>query len=798
MASSEEDKAKAGLMTESAEEGKVSATTLSAEEAEKAEAAAQAKNAREEKKLKEDAERKIRGMTESELERQVAFLLNQSSVFMDFQVKMLEENKVTAAVEEKEEEEEAAETGKENEEPKKKRGRRRKPETLAAKDSIAGALKAEKARQERRPGPQAHNHLPVFFKNGTLRPYQVEGYQWMKTLYLSGMNGILGDEMGLGKTVQAIAMVAHLYETGFSTKGPVLIVAPLSTLPNWVSEFKRFAPDIPVILYHGSKDARPGLRPQIAPIHRINGELCYPVIITSYQMIVMDVRVFVPFKFIYFIMDEGHRIKNHKCQLLQALKRLNISEGRLLLTGTPLQNDLTELWSLLNFILPVIFSDLDWFTAYFDFSGGQASVVEAEKKKAMVTKLHQILKPILLRRMKVDVELHLPPKREIIVYAPLAQEQDEIYRKVLANAMKAGQPPDTADLSQKVILEGKRKRRKTDYAAQLEEDDDKYIDSIADTALSFADMSEEFGDWKSLAPKKRVWEDGGVWICPEVNCQSRNALMLLRQIALHPFTVKLPTDTEGPYIPEDESIVLSSGKMRVADQLLSALKKTGHKVLFFSQFTRILDIIEVYASLRSFQAVRLDGNTSLEERAERIARFNSDPETFLFLLSTHAGNLGMNLVAADTVLIFDSDWNPQSDLQAQDRCHRIGQVRPVVVYRLTTRGTVDEKIVETAIAKRRVERTVIGGGKFHRLGRAGPEDGVSPEELARLLDTTDHSAIVDEKEKPLLSEDSLQSLLDRSFGQDGKSKIDRNQDFMILPQSRGEDSNSSTLTQGSN
>lgn len=254
------------------------------------------------------------------------------------------------------------------------------------------------------------------------------------------MNGILADEMGLGKTIQTIGLIAKLIEQG--VPGPFLVVAPLSTLSNWQREFTNFAPQIPTVLFHGSKTERPKLYKHVKKYHTLDNlyvnnspAKTYPVVLTSYEMVILEHKFLLNFQWRFVIVDEGHRIKNLNCSLIKHLKGLN-SDNRLLLTGTPLQNNLSELWSLLNFILPSIFDDLDSFQMWFDFSalsedGGKEKIIANEKEGQVLSKLHQILSPFLLRRLKTDVELKIPPKVEIHVYATMTALQEEYYKAIL-------------------------------------------------------------------------------------------------------------------------------------------------------------------------------------------------------------------------------------------------------------------------------------------------------------------------------------------------------------------------------
>eukprot|EP00069_Balaena_mysticetus_P010011 bmy_20500T0 len=414
---------------------------------------------------------------------------------------------------------------------------------------------------------------PSYVKGGPLRDYQIRGLNWLISLYENGVNGILADEMGLGKTLQTIALLGYLKHYR-NIPGPHMVLVPKSTLHNWMNEFKRWVPSLRVICFVGDKDAR-----------------------------------------------------------LSEIVREFKSTNRLLLTGTPLQNNLHELWALLNFLLPDVFNSADDFDSWFDTKNclGDQKLVE---------RLHAVLKPFLLRRIKTDVEKSLPPKKEIKIYLGLSKMQREWYTKIL---MKDIDVLNSAGKMDKMRL--------------------------------------------------------------------LNILMQLRKCCNHPYL--FDGAEPGPPYTTDEHIVSNSGKMVVLDKLLAKLKEQGSRVLIFSQMTRLLDILEDYCMWRGYEYCRLDGQTPHEEREEAIEAFNvPNSSKFIFMLSTRAGGLGINLASADVVILYDSDWNPQVDLQAMDRAHRIGQKKPVRVFRLITDNTVEERIVERAEIKLRLDSIVIQQGRL--------------------------------------------------------------------------------------
>jgi len=530
---------------------------------------------------------------------------------------------------------------------------------------------------------------PALVTGGEMRPYQLVGVHWLVGLYENGLNGILGDEMGLGKTVQSIALLAHL--RGQQVAGPFLVVGPLSTLQNWANEFKRWTPSIDAVIYHGSKQERQMLRAQ----HwrgKQSAEKQFPVMITSYEIIIRDVKELRALKWKFVIIDEGHRLKNMNCRLIRELKTLCQDEcNRLLLTGTPLQNNLTELWSLLNFLLPSIFDDLDSFQAWFDFDFSKENteqrVLQGEMQNSVVTKLHQILRPFLLRRLKQDVELLIPKKTEYILFAALSEWQQGMYADIIKRNLK--------DSSGKEM-------------------------------------------------------------------PLNNVLMQLRKCCNHPFLHEWPVDHNGHEVV-DEVLPAASGKLLLLDRIMRLLKKEGdHQVLIFSQMTRMLDILEDYMALRGYTYRRLDGAMSTEDRIKGMNDFQSDKSIDVFLLSTRAGGLGINLVNADTCIIFDSDWNPHADLQAQDRCHRIGQTKKVLVFRLSTAGTVEEKVLQAAKQKLKLEQLVVSKGKFKDIGaKTDKDDRLKENELQELLDFDPSKTALGRASK-VITDEELEEVLDRS------------------------------------
>ncbi|NXL89278.1 HELLS helicase, partial [Alectura lathami] len=591
---------------------------------------------------------------------------------------------------------------------------------------------------------------PKIFTGGVMRWYQVEGMEWLRMLWENGINGILADEMGLGKTIQCIATIALMVDRG--VPGPFLVCGPLSTLPNWMSEFKRFTPEIPLLLYHGTQQERGKL---VRKIHERQGSLqIHPVVVTSFEIAMRDRNALQNCFWKYLIVDEGHRIKNMNCRLIRELKRFN-TDNKLLLTGTPLQNNLAELWSLLNFLLPDVFDDLESFESWFDISSiteTAEDLVAKEREQNILHMLHQILTPFLLRRLKSDVALEVPPKREVVVYAPLTKKQEMFYTAIVNRTIRkllGNNKEEVVELSP-TGRPKRRSRKLVDYCEERNGSPDNFEKLIKR-------VQEEVEKERPVAEESMPMDS-------EVNLKLQNIMMLLRKCCNHPYLIEYPLDPATQQFKVDEGLVKNSGKFLLLDRMLPELKKRGHKVLLFSQMTMMLDILMDYCYLRDFKFSRLDGSMSYTDREENMHQFNNDPEVFLFLVSTRAGGLGINLTAADTVIIYDSDWNPQSDLQAQDRCHRIGQTKPVVVYRLVTANTIDQKIVERAAAKRKLEKLIIHKNQFKggKSGLAQSKSCLDPQELIELLKSRDYEREVKGSKEKVISDKDLELLLDRS------------------------------------
>uniref|UniRef100_A0A5B7AQU5 DNA helicase n=1 Tax=Davidia involucrata TaxID=16924 RepID=A0A5B7AQU5_DAVIN len=696
-----------------------------------------------------------------------------------------------------------------------------------------------------------------------LREYQHIGLDWLVTMYEKRLNGILADEMGLGKTIMTIALLAHLAcEKGIW--GPHLIVVPTSVMLNWETEFLKWCPAFKILTYFGSakerKSKRQGwLKPN-----------SFHVCITTYRLVIQDSKVFKRKKWKYLILDEAHLIKNWKSQRWQTLLNFN-SKRRILLTGTPLQNDLMELWSLMHFLMPHIFQSHQEFKDWF--SNPISGMVEGQEKvnKEVVDRLHNVLRPFILRRLKRDVEKQLPMKHEHVICCRLSRRQRNLYEDFIASSetqatlasanffamisvimqlRKVCNHPDlfegrpivssfdmtgidiqlsssvcsvvtpgpfsAVDLSglgflfthldfsmtswesdeveaiatpsslieeraelvnleeigpgfkhrkkllgtnifeeiQKELLDERLKqakeraasiawwnslrcRKKPIYSNTLQDlvtvkhpvydihhekvnslpnlTSSKLADIVLSPVERFQKMIDQvecfmFSIPAARAPPPVCWSSKigtSVFLHPTYRERCSETLLPLLT-PLRPAIVRRQL-----YFPDRRLIQFDCGKLQELAILLRRLKSEGHRALIFTQMTKMLDILEAFINLYGYTYMRLDGSTPPEERQTLMQRFNTNPKFFLFILSTRSGGVGINLVGADTVIFYDSDWNPAMDQQAQDRCHRIGQTREVHIYRLISESTIEENILKKANQKRVLDDLVIQSGGYN-------------------------------------------------------------------------------------
>ncbi|KJH48544.1 CHDCT2 domain protein [Dictyocaulus viviparus] len=496
---------------------------------------------------------------------------------------------------------------------------------------------------------------------GSLHPYQLEGINWLRHCWSNGTDAILADEMGLGKTVQSLTFLYSLMKEGHS-KGPFLIAAPLSTIINWEREAEQWCPDFYVVTYVGDRDSRMVIRehefsfvegavkggPKASRI-RSQENMKFHVLLTSYECINMDKAILSSIEWEALVVDEAHRLKNNQSTFFKNLREYNINY-RVLLTGTPLQNNLEELFHLLNFLAPDRFFDLESFTLEF------AEI----SKEDQIQKLHSLLGPHMLRRLKADVLTGMPSKSELIVRVELSPLQKKYYKNIL-----------TRNFDALNVKNG--------------------------------------GSQMSLI----------------------NIIMELKKCCNHPYlfakaSLEAPKLKNGMY--EGTQLIKNAGKFVLLQKMMRKLKEDGHRVLIFSQMTMMLDILEDFCEVESYKYERIDGSITGQARQDAIDRFNAPgAQQFVFLLSTRAGGLGINLATADTVIIYDSDWNPHNDIQAFSRAHRIGQQNKVMIYRFVTRNSVEERITSVAKKKMLLTHLVVRAG----LGQKGPS--MSKSELDDVL-----------------------------------------------------------------
>nr|XP_048275783.1 chromodomain-helicase-DNA-binding protein 7 isoform X3 [Myodes glareolus] len=531
--------------------------------------------------------------------------------------------------------------------------------------------------------------------NNKLREYQLEGVNWLLFNWYNMRNCILADEMGLGKTIQSITFLYEIYLKGIH--GPFLVIAPLSTIPNWEREFRTWT-ELNVVVYHGSQASRRTI--QLYEMYFkdpqgrvIKGSYKFHAIITTFEMILTDCPELRSIPWRCVVIDEAHRLKNRNCKLLEGLKMMDL-EHKVLLTGTPLQNTVEELFSLLHFLEPSRFpSETTFMQEFGDL-----------KTEEQVQKLQAILKPMMLRRLKEDVEKNLAPKEETIIEVELTNIQKKYYRAILEK--------------------------------------------------NFTFLSK----------------GGGQANVPNL----LNTMMELRKCCNHPYLIngaeekileefKETHNAESPDF-QLQAMIQAAGKLVLIDKLLPKLKAGGHRVLIFSQMVRCLDILEDYLIQRRYPYERIDGRVRGNLRQAAIDRFSKpDSDRFVFLLCTRAGGLGINLTAADTCIIFDSDWNPQNDLQAQARCHRIGQSKSVKIYRLITRNSYEREMFDKASLKLGLDKAVLQS----MSGRENATNGVqqlSKKEIEDLLRKGAYGALMDEEDEgsKFCEEDIDQILLRRT------------------------------------
>uniref|UniRef100_A0AAQ4NRQ4 Chromodomain helicase DNA binding protein 7 n=1 Tax=Gasterosteus aculeatus aculeatus TaxID=481459 RepID=A0AAQ4NRQ4_GASAC len=538
------------------------------------------------------------------------------------------------------------------------------------------------------------------YKNSNaLREYQLEGLNWLTFNWYNSRNCILADEMGLGKTIQSITFLYEMFMKGI--EGPFLVIAPLSTIPNWEREFRTWT-ELNAVVYHGSQASRKTIQAYEMYYRDTQGKIIkgayrFHAIITTFEMILTDCPELRSVNWRCVVIDEAHRLKNRNCKLLEGLKMMDM-EHKVLLTGTPLQNTVEELFSLLNFLEPERFpSEQTFMTEFGDL-----------KTEEQVQKLQAILKPMMLRRLKEDVEKNLAPKEETIIEVELTNIQKKYYRAIL------------------------------------------------EKNFSFLSKGGPGG--------------GGGPNVPNL----LNTMMELRKCCNHPYLIngaeeKIAEDFRESHggradMPDMalQAMVQAAGKLVLIDKLLPKLKAGGHRVLVFSQMVRCLDILEDYLIQKRYPYERIDGRVRGNLRQAAIDRFSRpDSDRFVFLLCTRAGGLGINLTAADTCIIFDSDWNPQNDLQAQARCHRIGQSKAVKIYRLITRNSYEREMFDKASLKLGLDKAVLQSMSGRENANSGVQQ-LSKKEVEDLLRKGAYGALMDEEDEgSKFCEEDIDQILQR-------------------------------------
>ncbi|CAH1392031.1 unnamed protein product [Nezara viridula] len=509
-----------------------------------------------------------------------------------------------------------------------------------------------------------------------LKSYQMVGLNWLAVMHSQDLSGILADEMGLGKTIQVISFLAYLKETGESNY-PHLIVVPATTLENWAVEFTRWCPSLRVVVYHGSPDERRALRVMWFKEKFKSMD----VIITTYNIIGTNYEEKKMFKIInldYVVFDEAHMLKNMNTQRYAHLFNIN-AKRRILLTGTPLQNNLLELMSLLNFVMPNMFADKIQYIKTF-FSKNSKLPVENlpqfEQKQVELAK--RIMKPFVLRRLKQDVLQDLPKKTSALITCPLEEKQKIKYDEYLQE-IKYCAENDRENYNYMSSFMQLRKLANHPLACRYLFQDEQLKDMAERLSFDYNYKGDN---------KEHIHED----------------LMYMSDYEIHQLTEEYRCISKFKL---EDRIICESGKLKKLDELLPKLKEEGHRVLIFSQFVFILDILEQYLKIRDHDYLRLDGSTRSLDRQELIDNYNEDSNIFIFLLTTKAGGIGINLTTADTVIIHDIDFNPYNDKQAEDRCHRLGQQKPVHIMRLISEGTVEEYIYKKAQEKLHLEQELI-------------------------------------------------------------------------------------------
>jgi len=558
--------------------------------------------------------------------------------------------------------------------------------------SRKGSKKGKEAWNEFRDRLYDPSEPHKYKNNNRLRDYQVEGVNWLASTFYRKHGCILADEMGLGKTVQIVSYLEHLFRVE-KLRGPFLVVVPLSTVEHWRREFEGWTEMVCCVYHDRQRQWRDVLREYewyYEDKPRNPEFLKFHVLVTTYDTLIGDFDVIGQIPFRVAVVDEAHRLRNQKGKLLECMKEISAKgtlqhgyQSRVLMSGTPLQNDLSELWTLLNFIEPFKFPDIDNFLHYF---GNM-------KSKEQVENLQQKISPFMLRRVKEDVAKDIPAKEETVIDVELTSIQKQYYRAIFEHNhafLNMGATRVTAPKLMNIQME---LRKVCNHPCLLDGVEHREQDRVFKEFL-------ESGKFEGKSPE------------------------------------------EQQYIMNEHLQVQTSGKMVLMDKLLPKLRQEGHKILIFSQMVKMLDLISEYCEFREYPYERLDGRVRGTDRQKSIDRFNKEANAFLFLLSTRAGGVGINLTAADICIIFDSDWNPQNDVQAQARCHRIGQTKDVRIYRLVTSRTFEQEMFDRASKKLGLEQAVLGS-----FGQDEDDDKPTSKEMEQLLKRGAYALLEDDNDK---------------------------------------------------
>ncbi|XP_070819782.1 SWI/SNF-related matrix-associated actin-dependent regulator of chromatin subfamily A containing DEAD/H box 1A [Chaetodon trifascialis] len=520
-----------------------------------------------------------------------------------------------------------------------------------------------------------------------LKPYQLIGLKWLLLLHEHKLSGILADEMGLGKTIQAIAFLSQLYQNGI--EGPHLITVPSSTLDNWVRELKLWCPSLKVLVYYGSMEDRRYLRHDI-----LSGDVDFNVIVTTYNLAIgndYDRSLFRKLSLKYAVFDEGHMLKNMNSLRYRHLLAIN-AEHRLLLTGTPLQNNLLELMSLLNFIMPSMFSSST--TQLSKMFSMKSHEDQSRFERDRISQAKLIMKPFILRRVKSEVLKQLPAKEEKVEFCSMSEKQQVLYQ-TLFKKLKSSTNGEKRELCNVMM----QLRKMANHPLLHRQ----YYTTEKLKAMS-----------KLMLKEPTHFDADAALIQEDMEVMSDFELHRLCQQYSSISSYQLETD-----------LLLDSGKFHHLTELLASLKNKGDRVVLFSQFTMMLDIVEVLLKHLKHRYVRLDGSTPIADRIVLIDEFNTDPDIFVFLLSTRAGGLGINLTSANVVILHDIDCNPYNDKQAEDRCHRVGQTRTVQVIKLISKDSIEDCILQLSQKKLKLEQDMTAAEQG--------DEGTIPEDMASLL-----------------------------------------------------------------